>query len=328
MVRMLERPTATYMKTSIIGRRASPAMAALAAMFLTILAVAHPVVSTGLQVYYPFNGNTTDQSGNGLALNLSGASLSTDRFGIPNQALAFSGNVANASFNYSLAGQSFSIGGWFYQPVYSLTEAGGFAQGSIGSSGLAFRLMTDYGSENNLRFSFWFNDFDYSLAGRDRSKWVHLFATFDNATLTRKIYINGALVATSAAEYGFSGTGPLQFGFMTGSMDEIRVYNRAITDAEVSQIYLSELQQNPNAECEELVAELAAEVEILNSENAALRGQQTQANAGLEEIWRLLELPPGQRSSSANFTGPLGPKINQIIRALTAPPGKTSSNGK
>ena len=38
----------------------------------------------------------------------------------------------------------------------------------------------------------------------------------------------------------FSGTGPLRFGFMDGAMDEVRVYDRAITGSEVALIYSSE----------------------------------------------------------------------------------------
>jgi hypothetical protein len=330
--------------------------AAVVALVLTLTAGAHPVVSTGLQAYYPFNGNTNDQSGNSLALTLSGAALTPDRFGVPNQSLGFSGNTAIASLNYSLANKSFSVGAWFYQPIFSPTEGGGFAQGNVGSPGLALRFMTDYYFQNNLTFHFWYDPFDVSTAGRNRANWIHIFATFDNITRIRKVYIDGVLVATNVAAYGFSGSGPLQFGFMTGSFDEVRVYNRALSDAEVAEIHSSELQQNPHADCEALLVELLAEVTALNAENSslsqqltslnqqitalqtllaqsqgessALQEQNNQAAAGLDEIWRLLQLPPGQRSSSASYTGPLGMKVNQIIKALVSPPGKTSSNGK
>ena len=336
-----------------------PITAVIAAIVFTLSAYAQPVVPTGLQVYYTFNDNVTDQSGNALPLTLSGAALATDRFGVANHAMGFAGNVSTASFNYSLANKSFSVGAWFYQPVFSTplpTAAGGFAQGDVGLPGQAFRFMTDYYSLNNLIFSFWFDDYNYPITGRIRANWMHIFATFDNDTRTRKIYIDGTLVASNVAAYGFSGTGPLRFGFMPGSMDEVRVYDRALSDAEVAQIYSSERQQNPHADCEALLAELLSEVEGLSIEkasltqqvsaqnqqiislqsqlaqsqaqNTTLQEQQNQAATGLDEIWRLLQLPPGPRNSNASYTGPLGMKINQIIKALVSPPGKTSSNGK
>lgn len=126
-----------------------------------------------------------------------------------------------------------------FQDHFSLTEAGGFAQSDVGVAGQAFRLMTDYYSVG-VKYSFWFDDFDINFA-RDRSQWLHLFATFDNTTHERKIYIDGDLLATNVAAYGFSGTGPMRFGFMEGTMDEVRVYDRAISAAEVGQIYSSEL---------------------------------------------------------------------------------------
>jgi hypothetical protein len=235
------------MNIALLQPRRVSLMAGIAAMLFILPAHADTVVTDGLQAYYSFGGNTNDESGNAHALTLSGASLSTDRFGATNQSLSFDGNVATASLNYSLANQSFSVGAWLYQPNLSQTEAGGFAQGSVGSAGQAFRFMIDYYGINNLIYSFWYDDFYVSTAGSNRDDWIHLFATFDNDTLTRKTYVDGVLVGTNVAAYGFSGTGPLQFGYMTGSMDEVRVYNRALTDSEVGQIHTSESSPVPES---------------------------------------------------------------------------------
>src|ERR1039457_3593245 len=49
------------------------------------------IPTNGLVVYYPFNGNANDASGNGNSGTLDGATLTSDRFGHPNSAYYFNG---------------------------------------------------------------------------------------------------------------------------------------------------------------------------------------------------------------------------------------------
>lgn len=49
------------------------------------------IPTQGLVAYYPFNGNTNDESGNGHNGFISGATLTTDRFGRTNHAYCFDG---------------------------------------------------------------------------------------------------------------------------------------------------------------------------------------------------------------------------------------------
>ena len=69
--------------------------------------------------------------------------------------------------------------------------------------------------------------------------WSHLAGTYDGATL--RLYVNGVQVA-SAAYSGTIGTssGPLRIGgnslwgeYFQGTIDEVRVYNRALTVSEI-----------------------------------------------------------------------------------------------
>ena len=71
--------------------------------------------------------------------------------------------------------------------------------------------------------------------------WSHLAATYDGTTL--RLYLNGAQVATRAVTGALqASSGPLRFGgngvwageFFQGRLDELRVYNRALTAAEVA----------------------------------------------------------------------------------------------
>jgi hypothetical protein len=73
--------------------------------------------------------------------------------------------------------------------------------------------------------------------------WHHLAATFDGVSL--KAYVNGALITTNSAAHGVPFFEPtaLTFGrhsaasqFFAGAIDDVRVYNRALTGEEIQRI--------------------------------------------------------------------------------------------
>ena len=49
-------------------------------------------LTNGLVAYYPFSGNASDGSGNGMDGTTYGATLTTDRYGFPNSAYRFNGS--------------------------------------------------------------------------------------------------------------------------------------------------------------------------------------------------------------------------------------------
>jgi hypothetical protein len=69
--------------------------------------------------------------------------------------------------------------------------------------------------------------------------WTHLAATYDGVTL--RLYVNGTQVATRAMTAAMrTTTSPLRIGgnaiwseWFNGLIDEVRVYNRALTAADV-----------------------------------------------------------------------------------------------
>jgi hypothetical protein len=71
--------------------------------------------------------------------------------------------------------------------------------------------------------------------------WTHLATTYDGTT--QRIYVNGALVASRPLTGAIAvGNGALRIGgnnswageFFSGLIDEVRVYNRALTNAEIT----------------------------------------------------------------------------------------------
>jgi len=68
--------------------------------------------------------------------------------------------------------------------------------------------------------------------------WSHVAVTVSGST--QRLYVDGDLVATSPAEFALEGSGPLRIGgnsiwteFFTGTIDEVRVYARALSADEI-----------------------------------------------------------------------------------------------
>jgi hypothetical protein len=61
------------------------------AAIMVLPCLAQDNLTNGLVAYYPFNGNTIDESGSGRSLTNNGGVLTTDRFGSPNSAFSFNG---------------------------------------------------------------------------------------------------------------------------------------------------------------------------------------------------------------------------------------------
>ena len=79
----------------------------------------------------------------------------------------------------------------------------------------------------------------YATAALTANTWAHLAVTYDGATL--RLYVNGAQVASQARAGNLTtSTNPLQIGgdsiygqFFSGIIDEVRVYNVALTAAQI-----------------------------------------------------------------------------------------------
>jgi len=89
----------------------------------------------------------------------------------------------------------------------------------------------------------------YSNAAVSIGGWEYWTMSYNSADGTTKLYINGVLDKNYASGNvgNMSSTAPLYFGYsqtwngyLNGLLDEIRIYNRALTDAEVLQLYNAE----------------------------------------------------------------------------------------
>lgn len=208
----------------------------------------------GLVGYWPFCGNANDQSGNGNNGVVNGASLTTDRFGNPNSAYEFNMNyikVNNSSiYNFS---DNLSINVWYKisNDMGAITLNTYFV--SKHQSGSLDSSYTLY-NENNCGPTVYQTDvsgnisFIRNSAFCDTSSWHMLTLTFNNPNMI--MYLDGIYYSTITANNIKQTLLPLVFGGtnnssnpddiigrMKGKLDDIGIWNRALTQQEVSQLF-------------------------------------------------------------------------------------------
>jgi formylglycine-generating enzyme required for sulfatase activity len=202
----------------------------------------------GLVAYYPFNGNANDESGNGRNATVTGAIFSNDRFGVSSQAYSFNGanNLISSQFsNLTIQEKTFSA--WVY--IDPVNQSGGGVLGLQTEGGTVFDSLVynetsqgwGFGSNNWTRSA-------WSGVKETAPRWVHVVATYTNNQY--RLYQNGSLILTTTnfAANVFSNAqviiGMRHTGgggaFLRGAIDDIRIYNRALTAAEVTQLYSAE----------------------------------------------------------------------------------------
>ncbi len=195
----------------------------------------------GLVAYYPFNGNANDESGNGNNGTVYGATLTTDRFG-NNGAYCFDGindyidvnfgiELKNSSFVFTLWAKHISSGSLDY-----------FL--SMGPGGKTNHCI-DFGfrDKNNIIAAFWSDDLVTSKQYNDKD-WHMWSLIYNKETGNRYIYRDYSLIASNTAKpYIANGKlriGDVAYAFMcsySGKIDDIRIYNRAISEAEIKALY-------------------------------------------------------------------------------------------
>jgi hypothetical protein len=211
------------------------------------------IPTAGLVACYPFNGNANDNSGNGNNGTVMGAVLATDRFNRTNNAYSFNGSNAYISLPVTnLLLSNFTWAAWVKVNV-------------IPSSGSASRIISigtnsgmNQGEQNLSLFNnYYFNWRGFGYSGNNSNTcytntlptlnvWYHVAVTRSNSLAS--LYINGQLVITasssSAAYYGTSGTRRAHIGahlgfpqYFNGIIDDIHIYNRALSAAEVLALY-------------------------------------------------------------------------------------------
>ncbi|EIJ42550.1 PDK repeat-containing protein [Beggiatoa alba B18LD] len=214
-----------------------------------------PNPADGLVAYYPFNANALDESGNGNNGTVYGATLTKDRNGNPNSAYNFNGidNYIKVSSSNIFDVNQHTIAAWVnlntpntcnyivnkvtsnvFETIdfYVINRVGThFATGTEINHGI---------SGANVPSA---NEGFFGLTQLQSNQWFLAIMTYDMQQI--RFYVDDKL-DSSYARTGIIRTNynDLFFGkhgggscYFNGSIDDIRIYNRALSDAEIKQLY-------------------------------------------------------------------------------------------
>ena len=226
-----------------------------AAKSVTALFDPIPALSSGLVAWYPFTGNANDASGNANNGTVTGATLTTDRFGNANSAYNFDGvgAISTTSVNMDFAAPAFTISLWFKNAAgnYSTTAHSLINNNFSTTAGIGAFEVNFNDSPSPNRLSYWLGDtigfIDPSTGVQGQKTnytqdtWYHLVAVKSNNLYT--FYVNGVVDATRTFTQSVSSTNGITLGknvfgeYFNGAMDDVRIYNRALTQAEIETLY-------------------------------------------------------------------------------------------
>ncbi|MDC0143728.1 protein kinase [Verrucomicrobia bacterium] len=271
----------------------------------------------GLVAYYPFNGNAKDESGNGNDGEAKGATLAVDRHGKENKAYQFKRSeeanhieIPNPTDLHESKVKTISV--WIQVP--NTGHGGGqlirnYSDDTHGENGwkLAAQGNTKPGSlfiidERKSRKSRVVKSFKFN-----EERWYHL-VSIDNDSQT-KLYLNGREIASqkiTAASATKPNTRPLLIGgFMdptrlqggfNGKIDDVRIYDRALSEEEITALY----------DLEKPKTDLKKGLVAYYPFNGNAKDESGNGNDGDPEAVTLINNRHGKKDSAYSFEGPEG----------------------
>ncbi|MBI3853266.1 MAG: LamG domain-containing protein [Verrucomicrobia bacterium] len=229
--------------------------------YVSIVHPAQDPFTNGLVAYYPFNGDANDESGNGNNGTVTGAVLTADRFGMTNKAFHFNGagdRISASVASIPLGNSPRSIVAWIKPDSDGHPVNGVIDYGNGDCTGLMFGIsFSKYlgGTPNYNNLGFWGGCQDYaSSLITPTNQWSFVALTYDGSNI--RLYANGGSETNAIGPLNtqnshlWIGAETLNDGgtfrdFFKGSIDDVRIYNRALSQQEVQQLYFYELNELP-----------------------------------------------------------------------------------
>jgi len=206
------------------------------------------IPTNGLKGWWPFNGNVKDESGNGFNGTIISASLTNDRTNKPNSAYYFNGTSNKINLNTSLGitnlfNYTYSL--WIYRETTCPIDAVVLSNydGSFRGQLMMGKAQINRGVNFRLHKPSITTEVNTTIID---TNWTHFVVTKDSNFL--KIYKNGIITQTlSIASFNpvNNTSTPLMIGaagwsnsnFFKGKIDDIGIWNRALTPQEIKTIY-------------------------------------------------------------------------------------------
>lgn len=218
-------------------------------------------LTNGLIAYYPFNGNTNDASGSKLNGSIvGGVTFTNDASGKANSAVTFDGStgyIIVPDSAGSLQPNSISIS--FLVNLTNPAVRNAFISNLNFSdaSGYSYALQIGQASTSQVEFGVESNTHACGAPSNDPSstitmantivenKWYNITAVFSDSL--QEIFVNGTLNTSITRDFAtlnkctsnsfmIGGWWSGDLISVAGSMDEVRIYNRALNQDEINQL--------------------------------------------------------------------------------------------
>ncbi len=214
------------------------------------------VPTNGLIGWWPFSGNANDESGNGNNGTVNGAILTTDRFGYIGKAYSFDGSGDSITTILPAIG-NFTFNGWInssalpsdYPIIYNFNT--GLQNNRLLLLGAAYSAIDQgkifIGDDNGVS-----NDYQTSFTVNNNN-WRMLSVVYDYNSATLKLFVDNNLIVTKSIIGNSNFGGKIKFGNgfsqftsgnpfydskgYVGSIDDIGIWNRALTQQEITDLY-------------------------------------------------------------------------------------------
>ena len=190
----------------------------------------------GLVAWYPFNGNANDESGNGSDGVINGAVLTTDRFGRSDRAFYFDGvddYILVDTIKYKLQNNQVAVSCWFkineyYSPIIPQHYIFDFR--SVGNNLFYLNVDGELIQAMGTQIALSPNTIKLDV-------WYMMTLTYDGSRVD--FYLNKDKIHSASVNPGLDcyqmkiGVRCNNVEFLHGSIDDIRIYNRALTNCEI-----------------------------------------------------------------------------------------------
>jgi Concanavalin A-like lectin/glucanases superfamily/Secretion system C-terminal sorting domain len=241
---------------------------------------------------YTFNNTPNNTNGNSPFSHLFGLSYTADRHGTPNNALSLTDNGAVATITgLPYGSNSRTVSFWAKTTTMNTFFNYVFHYGDTANgNGFLFKaaqsiFFAGSGGNNTVTTS------------HSNNTWYHYVCTYDG--ITSKIYKNGVLISSAATTWNTANNSNIfrlglteqgSTGYFSGAIDDLKIYNYALSQADVTSLYANntlssqdfsqnnlELNLYPNPVRDVLNIESETELKLVEIYN--LQGQKVQTSS-------------------------------------------------
>lgn len=209
------------------------------------------VPTNGLVGWWPFTGNANDESGNGNNGTVNGATLTSDRFGNAGKAYSFNGTSNYVDVNNTIGNfqtNDFTISCWIYD---TNSVNGGALVSKRDALGVGNYFSMDWVNAPGLEInqSLPSDYYNYNSSLNLLNNWKNYLVLRSGNNI--EIYINGSQIFTGnpTIVHNINNTANLTFGaryaginlteYINAKLDDIGIWNRALTQQEITALYNS-----------------------------------------------------------------------------------------